>query len=768
MPPSRRKGRSYTVFAGHDIDPIKPPKWLLDLIPQKADVEPTDRGKTFIYDQSRTEAQNLNDEAMCNLDLWMPKLFPKPQEPRTGWYISEAKKTSGGYEVIMKRGLPNNERLSADFRGIKDFGVHDMGDPRGGKRTPIDLVLEWHPDIKATPEELAKRERSPKFEKAFAWLSGALGHPPNDNDDDDDEQDEASRPIIRIKAGELPKIATRGEKVLLASGLPIYQRGDDLVRPIIEDVPAAHDRTTKVARLIRIDAVYLSDVLGRVAQWQRKVWGHWVPTDVPQKVATRILGRKGEWKFPKVSGVISTPTMRYDGTILDQEGYDPQTKLLLLAPPSMPAIPEMPTRDDALASLALLEDLLVEFPLVEEVDKAVALSGFITPVVRGAFIVAPMHTSRAPVAGSGKSYLWDCSSIIATGQIMPVISKGANEEELEKRLGTEMMTGQPLISIDNVNGELKSDALCQITERSAVHIRILGKSERVRVEPRGTTIFCTGNNIIIVGDLHRRVITAMLDPQLERPELREFNGNPVAKILANRGSYIAACLTICRAYIAAGRPNKAKRLASYEGWSDTVRSALMWLGKADPVISIEAARADDPELNELRELLEAWAEVFGVGKAYRFTLQEIIDEANSEKSSGPDPRWPRLNSAVRSVAAWRREPADAKRLALYLRSKKGRIVNGMRFTNDLGSRRATWWIEAKNRSGEWDKEKAGEFRPAEAVQAIEPETVIEPGTAQVIGMAQALKMRVVDRKKAAENQLAYAQSVSKWTRQMRH
>lgn len=107
---------------------------------------------------------------------------------------------------------------------------------------------------------------------------------------------------------------------------------------------------------------------------------------------------------------------------------------------------------------------------------------------------------------------------------------------------------------------------------------------------------------------------------------------------------------------------------------------------------------------------------------------------------------------------------------MYLRSKKGRIVNGVRFTNDLGSRRATWWIEAKNRSGEWDKEKAGEFRPAEAVQAIEPETaqVIEPGTAQVIGMAQALKMRVVDRKKAAENQLAYAQSVSKWTRQMRH
>ena len=38
-------------------------------------------------------------------------------------------------------------------------------------------------------------------------------------------------------------------------------------------------------------------------------------------------------------------------------GYDPATQLLLIDPPTMPAIPDRPTREDAEAALALLKDL---------------------------------------------------------------------------------------------------------------------------------------------------------------------------------------------------------------------------------------------------------------------------------------------------------------------------------------------------------------------------------------------------------------------------
>ena len=301
--------------------------------------------------------------------------------------------------------------------------------------------------------------------------------------------------------------------------------------------------------------------------------------------------------------------MRPDGTILDREGYDEATGLLLVAPPEMLPIPDAPSRDDALAALALLKSLLDEFPFVSDLDKAVALSALITPVVRGAFPVAPMHCAKAPVAGSGKSYLFDVAGAVAIGQIMPVMAAGANEEELEKRLGAALLAGQPLICIDNVNGELKGDALCQTIERPLVEIRILGRSERVRIEARATTTFCTGNNIIIVGDLCRRVVTITLDPKMESPETREFTSNPVDLVLANRGRYVAAALTICRAYAVAGKPNKAKRLASFEGWSDTVRSALIWLGEPDVVASMAVVKTDDPELAELNEMLSSWADV---------------------------------------------------------------------------------------------------------------------------------------------------------------
>ncbi len=279
-----------------------------------------------------------------------------------------------------------------------------------------------------------------------------------------------------------------------------------------------------------------------------------------------------------------------------------------------------------------------------------------------------MHVARAAIAGSGKSYLWDIVSAIAIGQLMPVMSMGASEEELEKRLGAALMVGQPLISIDNVNGELGGDALGQAIERPIVDVRILGKSETVRIESRGTSIYCTGNNVMLRGDLCRRAITCTLDPELERPELRQFKRDPVAMILENRGKYITACLTIVHAYILAGRPDRAPKLASFEGWSDTVRSALIWLGEEDPVISMETSYDEDPERVELADMIATWAGEFDVGYDHRVTLTEVIEvaEKTSQTFNGVEPDNPELLSILQQVTKTRRgasiEQSRAQRL----------------------------------------------------------------------------------------------------------
>jgi putative DNA primase/helicase len=122
----------------------------------------------------------------------------------------------------------------------------------------------------------------------------------------------------------------------------------------------------------------------------------------------------------------------------------------------------------------------------------------------------------------------------------------------------------------------------------------------------------------------------LLDANVERPELRSFRGDPVRTVLENRGHYIAAVLTIVRAYLAAGCPDQCPPLASFGDWSLLVRSSLVWLGYADPVDTMEAARADDPSRGTLRAVVTAWLSIIGSEKP--MTAGEIIAKAVSTAS----------------------------------------------------------------------------------------------------------------------------------------
>src|SRR5262249_8483292 len=181
------------------------------------------------------------------------------------------------------------------------------------------------------------------------------------------------------------------------------------------------------------------------------------------------------------------------------------------------------------------------------------------------------------------------------------------------------------------------------------------------------------------GDLCRRVVRARLDPKMENPELRVFTTDPLAMIAKDRGAYVRAALVICRAYIVAGRPDRARRLASFEGWSDVVRSALIWLGEADPVASMKTAKADDPERAAFRDLLAAWADIFETGEETRKTVKEVVATALEKTTNGgttePVFVWPDFNAAVlAAVNGDRYRPLTASSLGYWLRSHKRTIL----------------------------------------------------------------------------------------------
>jgi putative DNA primase/helicase len=492
-------------------------------------------------------------------------------------------------------------------------------------------------------------------------------------------------PTIQVVGGGLSNEATAGEEAIIRAGHPVYHRGTTLVRPIIAEVEATHERRTKVPQLAPITQPYMVDLLCRSAKWMRYDGRRKedVPIDPPEDIARVILHRAGEWNFNPVIGVITTPTLRRDGSLLTQPGYDLATRMVLVEPPLMPAISAHPTSDEAIAALNLLDGLLEEFPIVDEASRSVALSCLLTPVVRGAFPVAPMHASCAPAAGTGKSFLFDVSAAIAIGQPCPVMAAGRTEEETEKRLGAALIAGQPIINIDNVNGELGGDALCQIVERPLVEIRVLGKSERVRVESR-CTVFANGNNLRLLGDMTRRVVRCMLDARRERPELRQFRRDPVGEVLTDRGRYIAAVLTVVRAYVVAGRPQVAPRLPSFQGWSDMVRSPLIWLGRADPIETMESARRDDPSLQAMEAVFAALKEAIGVG--LKISVAEIIAHAN-EMTVAIFPKLselkhPELKEALQTVAGDRNGVINSRTLGRWLSRHKGRIAKGVRLEGE--------------------------------------------------------------------------------------
>jgi putative DNA primase/helicase len=76
---------------------------------------------------------NINSLAMQNLSLWVTKVFP------------QAKESNGNYRVDSQSlGRDLEEDIGIHKNGIKDFGISDQGDPRGGKRTPVELVAEHY------------------------------------------------------------------------------------------------------------------------------------------------------------------------------------------------------------------------------------------------------------------------------------------------------------------------------------------------------------------------------------------------------------------------------------------------------------------------------------------------------------------------------------------------------------------------------------------------------------------------------------------------
>lgn len=429
--------------------------------------------------------------------------------------------------------------------------------------------------------------------------------------------------------GRLADIIVETERALVAAEEPIYRRGPHLSRVArLESEGSASGvrRDAGSCVLLPVNALYMTERLARVAQVVTKDRkGRIVPTDPKPYYSSHVIARAGDWTFRPLRGIVNHPTLRPDLSLLSTPGYDDASGIIFdPCGVEFPPIADAPTRDDALAAIALFDPLLIGFPFEGVDDRAVALSAILTGLIRRAFPSAPIHGFDATTAGTGKTLLAETCGVIIVGRKPPSMTMGRTAEEFEKRLASSGLAGDEVLLIDNADLPLEGDFLCSFVSQEFVQTRILG-SHQTKTLPAGGLVLVTGNNIVYSGDVSRRAVTCRMDAKVERPDLRQFNFDPRELAREGRGVLVAAGLTIVRAYVAAGRPHPLPKVGSFEDWN-VVREAIAWLGYGDCAATRARIFEHDPKRNELAELLSEWYTAAGEDA---ITLADIRSRAES-------------------------------------------------------------------------------------------------------------------------------------------
>jgi hypothetical protein len=467
--------------------------------------------------------------------------------------------------------------------------------------------------------------------------------------------DAGNRTLIEITTAENEinaEVAKRlgDDPTLFVRGGALSMIGDIDGEPIIVRLP---------------DAIIRDRIAAAVQFWkwskQKRVASH------PPDWNVKAMSAWHDWSHMRLlRGVVTVPTIRPDGSLLDTAGYDPATQLVYLAGECRPQIAGEPTRDDATAALGLLSEIVCDFPFARPWHWSALLADLLTLVGRHAYDgPAPLFAIDATTAGIGKSLLADVIFLIAFGNPAFRWANPGTDDETRKRITSLAMSGRPAVLIDNVAGTFGSAAMDAALTATSWADRQLGFNRDVQL-PLKIVWNLTANNLIVGGDTGRRVCPIRLEAKDEQPELRSNFRHPelLKHVKHHRTELLGACLTILRAWFAAGQPRRSlPAWGSFEAWSSVIRQAVVWLGLPDPADAREAFRTiADRDSATLRELLDGIATLDPDGKGLK--AAEILERA--EEVNG-------LRAALAELCG---DKLTARAIGSKLAGIRGRIMGG--------------------------------------------------------------------------------------------
>lgn len=424
---------------------------------------------------------------------------------------------------------------------------------------------------------------------------------------------ESVRPWIQVNNVELPDITEASIKALTKLG-GTFVRSNELVRVRIDEKNRAGIETMSEAALrgrMARAAVYYTE------RYNAKTDSRTETIVAPPVNAVQDVMTVGDWPFPALDGVIESPTMRPDGSIVLAPGYDAATRLYLVMSQGLelPVIPNEPEQADVEAAVALLADLFVDMPFEDAASRANAMGALLTPIARPMIAgPVPMPIFDSPQQGSGKTLTAQLIGLVATGE-MPEPSPAPDApEEWRKSISAQLGAARSVILIDNITRTLEDGSLAAVLTSTTWSDRLLGRNDKQIRLPARACWMATGNNVKVGGDLITRTYLVRLDAKMSRPQERDGFKHPNIEqwVKANRGLLLKAALVLCRAWHVAGRPQPTCPRIRYGEWRTVIGGILQHAGVTDFLGNLRTFQeASDVEGPAWERFVLKLIEVFG-------------------------------------------------------------------------------------------------------------------------------------------------------------
>ena len=527
-----------------------------------------------------------------------------------------------------------------------------------------------------------------------------------------------TRPTIQVTTDVEGVVDSATEALLHLPEAPcLYQRARTLCVIARHGTPPKWLRRQADTPLIQAASpAHLWELLSQAADWDK--WDvrkqDWKP-DLPPHWVGEVLQGRPSWPFPLLEGIVCSPTLRPDGSMLDQPGYDASTGLYLdLNGTTFPPVPDAPTFDEARSALGRLAEVFQDFLFAVRDPRQTTTNPYFSAVLTAVLTLVgrpaiagnvPLFGVTATAPGSGKGLLVDVISLIGTGRCAPKMGQTLDENEELKRLLALALEGVSVCCIDNVTHPLGNQHLDMALTTQTITGRILGQTQTVQA-PWNAVLFATGNNLSYRGDMTRRVVPIALDPKMEKPEERSGFQHPdlEAWVRQHRPRLATCALTILRAYVVAGRPAQGLTpYGSFQPWSDLVRNALVWLGEADPCEGRQDLAAQmDEGYERLASLLAAWEACYALtaeGTSPDKTINQVKqDIALYTASKGAEAKaavlstWDDLREALAPFdRRYDGKTLDTNRVGNTLRGMEGRVIDGKCLRRHGEYRQNAYW-----------------------------------------------------------------------------